>query len=204
MSAVLDEAALPRPPRRQLLWSLAGSLLAAALIVVAVVLPAEFHRDPTGFGRVSGLLELSEPRPQAAAAPLHAASGQPSTSAAPLFARGWRSDTIEIAMKPGEELEYKLRLRAGEVLVYSWVVPGGNLYSDFHGEATAVTARGKAQSYLKQDGIGASHGALTAPFTGIHGWYWINVGDAPVVVRLKVSGYYELVPGAPVRLPMAN
>lgn len=204
MSAVLDNEALPRPPRRQLLWSLAGSLLAAALIVVAVVLPAEFHRDPTGFGRASGLLELSEPRPQAAAAPLPAASGQPTTSAAPLYASGWHRDSIEITMQPGEELEYKLRLRAGEVLVYSWSVPGGKLYSDFHGEATAVTARGKAQSYLKQDGVGESHGALTAPFTGIHGWYWINVGDAPVVVRLSVGGWYELLPGSPVRVPMGR
>lgn len=203
MSAVLESTGLPRPSRSQLLWALAGSLLAAALVTVAVVLPAEFHRDPTGFGRVSGLLELSEARPQAAAAPAVAASGQPTTSAAPLFARDWRSDTIEIPMQPGEELEYKLRLHAGDVLVYTWSVPGGNLYSDFHGEATAVTAKGQAQSYLKQDTVPEAHGALTAPFTGIHGWYWINVGDAPVVVRLKVSGYYELVPGAPFRLPMA-
>jgi hypothetical protein len=35
---------------------------------------------------------------------------------------------------------------------------------------------------------------LTAPFTGIHGWYLRNDADEPIVVRLKVAGFYELVP----------
>ena len=37
-------------------------------------------------------------------------------------------------------------------------------------------------------------GTLVAPFTGIHGWYLRNDTEAPIVVRLKVAGFYELLP----------
>ena len=41
-------------------------------------------------------------------------------------------------------------------------------------------------------------GALTAPFEGIQGWQFSNAGDKPVVVRLRLAGFYDLVPpGAP-------
>jgi hypothetical protein len=36
------------------------------------------------------------------------------------------------------------------------------------------------------------HGSLVAPFDGIHGWYYRNDTDMPIVVRLTVSGFYEL------------
>jgi hypothetical protein len=41
-------------------------------------------------------------------------------------------------------------------------------------------------------------GALTAPFDGIQGWQFSNSSEQPVVVRLRLSGFYDLVPvGAP-------
>jgi hypothetical protein len=36
---------------------------------------------------------------------------------------------------------------------------------------------------------------LIAPWQGIHGWYWQNKSGAPVTVRLRMSGFYELIPG---------
>ena len=38
-------------------------------------------------------------------------------------------------------------------------------------------------------------GSLIAPWQGTHGWYWQNKSDAPVVVRLRMAGFYELIPG---------
>ena len=35
-------------------------------------------------------------------------------------------------------------------------------------------------------------GTLTAPFSGIHGWYWENTGDQPITVTLTSAGYYNL------------
>jgi hypothetical protein len=39
-----------------------------------------------------------------------------------------------------------------------------------------------------------SNGALVAPFEGVHGWYFQNQSDKPLVVHLKLSGFYELIP----------
>ena len=38
------------------------------------------------------------------------------------------------------------------------------------------------------------HGALTAPFDGIHGWQFSNSSEKPVVVKLRIAGFYELIP----------
>lgn len=37
-------------------------------------------------------------------------------------------------------------------------------------------------------------GALTAPFEGIQGWLFTNSSEKPVVVKLRLSGLYELIP----------
>jgi hypothetical protein len=37
-------------------------------------------------------------------------------------------------------------------------------------------------------------GALTAPFDGIQGWQFSNSSEHPVVVRLKITGFYDLIP----------
>ena len=51
--------------------------------------------------------------------------------------------------------------------------------------------RGYAQSYEKSTGTGKA-GTLTAPFSGIHGWYWENTTDQPITVTLTSAGYYNL------------
>ena len=35
-------------------------------------------------------------------------------------------------------------------------------------------------------------GTLTAPFPGIHGWYWENPSDAPVLVTLSAAGFFTM------------
>ena len=35
-------------------------------------------------------------------------------------------------------------------------------------------------------------GTLTAPFPGIHGWYWENTTDQEITVTLTTAGYYNL------------
>jgi hypothetical protein len=50
--------------------------------------------------------------------------------------------------------------------------------------------------YEKAPG-GKMAGSLIAPWLGEHGWYWQNKSEAPVVVRLRLGGFYELIPGQP-------
>jgi hypothetical protein len=35
-------------------------------------------------------------------------------------------------------------------------------------------------------------GTMTAPFSGIHGWYWENTTDQAITVTLTSSGYYNI------------
>ena len=111
--------------------------------------------------------------------------------------RGYRSDVIDIPLGPRDELEYKLGMHAGDSIVYTWEaleMPSPQLlYAEFHGHTERVgDAPGDLMFYRKASG-GSESGALTAPFSGIHGWYLKNDTDQPIVVRLNVAGFYELV-----------
>jgi hypothetical protein len=48
-------------------------------------------------------------------------------------------------------------------------------------------------SYRQAFGL-KQQGALTAPFDGIQGWQFSNSSEKPVVVRLRLSGFYDLIP----------
>lgn len=109
----------------------------------------------------------------------------------------FRSDTIDIPLGPGGELEYKLGIEAGAAIVYEWNVVDiedpALLYAEFHGHTEPVDNVGDLMFYRRAEG-GSERGSLVAPFTGIHGWYLVNSSDEPIVVRLEVAGFYELIP----------
>lgn len=188
------------PSKRTLLVSIGAAAAVAVVITFAAVLPAEYNRDPLGLGRLTGLSRLwAEPEEvvdvNAAGAP--AAVRQPAA---------FRTDTFEIPLAAdGDEgrknaLEFKVRLPKGASLVYSWQAEGlavpEDLMFDFHGHTVAADAKGGKVSvadYEKGSGAAAS-GSLTAPVDGIHGWYFRNRSAQPIKIRLKLSGFYELVP----------
>ena len=66
--------------------------------------------------------------------------------------------------------------------------------------------RGYAQSYEKRSSVTQAEGTLTAPFSGIHGWYWENAGDQAITITLSSAGFYNLShefhAGAPVKNKM--
>lgn len=114
------------------------------------------------------------------------------------YAAEYRTDVIDIPLAGSGELEYKLGMQEGDSIVYQWDVVDlpdpSQLYAEFHGHTERVgDAPGDLMFYRKAAG-GTERGALVAPFTGIHGWYLRNDTDTPIVVRLKVSGFYEILP----------
>ncbi len=109
----------------------------------------------------------------------------------------YRTDTIDIPLEPFGELEYKLGMTEGAAIVYQWnvvkIADPELLYAEFHGHTPRVGgAPGTLMFYRKANG-GTERGALVAPFSGIHGWYLKNDTDQPIVVRLDVAGFYELL-----------
>ena len=71
---------------------------------------------------------------------------------------------------------------------YVWITDGEPLYFDLHGEPEGDTT-GYFESYAIAT-LAEMKGSFTAPFTGVHGWYWKNNSDSPVAVQLIVKGEY--------------
>ena len=90
----------PRTPRRRLLLSTLVAVIAAALILVAFVLPAEYAIDPFGIGRLSGLDALGISK-----------VSKPVTELVHAHPRKYYSGNIAIEVAGKEELEYKATLR---------------------------------------------------------------------------------------------
>jgi hypothetical protein len=180
-----DPGAKHPPSSARLVRATIAAMAVAAVLLVTVIMPAEFGRDPTGVGRALGLFRPT----QAEAAP--ATTGGAADLGAPLTTSDTPFTTGEmtITLASGEGAEIKAVMRPGERIVFSWTASGG-VDVDMHGEATGG-AEGQATSYLKGEGQTSGHGALTATFAGNHGWFWQNLNDDPVTVTVKVSGYYE-------------
>jgi hypothetical protein len=65
------------------------------------------------------------------------------------------------------------------------------VYFEFHGEPTEGTwPKDYYESYEKGDGT-SGQGSLVAPFTGRHGWYFLNPGNKPVTVEVELAGYFS-------------
>jgi hypothetical protein len=179
---------------RKLWLATLAALAVAALLLVIVVLPAEYGIDPTSIGRTVGLTAL---RPPAAGTDeptdelqeiisggvVHAPTG-----AQKPYIEAFRSEEVTIDLAPLEEVEFKARMNEGDTLLYSWAVDLP-LYVDLHGEPHNYP-EAEAVRYEEADGVTSGHGSITAPFSGMHGWYWLNTNDADVTVTLKVSGFY--------------
>jgi hypothetical protein len=186
---------------RSLLVAVLSAVLVAGALVVCFVLPAEFRVDPTGIGRLTGVMSLAPPRQ------VKTQDAMPDTGAAVAADRyyesGYRTDMVSILLanetgRGGSELEYKVRMKAGQTLVYSWIAAGittpEQFYFDFHGEGGGTVSAGESRVIEYRQATGdRSSGMLVAPFDGIYGWYLQNQSEKPVSVKLNLSGFYELI-----------
>ena len=178
-----------------------AALLAAGVVLIMFVLPAEFAVDPLGVGAKLGLLDLGVIGQQVDA--LKSAAPQ-AGGQAPIIVpqeRTFQQETVVFPLGPREGMEYKYRLEKGAALLYSWSATVPVAY-EAHAEPDGAP-RGYAQSYEKGTGRDSASGTLTAPFPGIHGWYWENPTDRAITVTLSTSGFYTLAhefrSGAPVK-----
>jgi hypothetical protein len=166
------------PSRTQIARATGVAIAVAAVLLVTAVLPAEYGVDPLGTGKALGLIDLfgaSEPSP----------SPPPTTEAGPP-PRVYKTESTSFTLRPSQSFEYKYRLEKDRGMVFAWKATGKVKYQ-FHGEPD--DSRLKVQSYDKQENDYAS-GTLTAPFTGIHGWYWENPSDDDLMITLTTSGFY--------------
>jgi hypothetical protein len=185
--------------RERIALAAGAALLIAGIILVVAVLPAEYGVDPTGIGRRLGLTAMSDVARQVDALSERRTAG---AGGAPIVApqdRAYQQESVEFKLRPGEFIEYKYRLAKSEALLYSWKA-SGPVNVDLHAEPDGAP-RGYAESYEKRDRVTQGSGTLTAPFSGIHGWYWQNQDKTEVSVTLSSAGFYkishEFRPGQP-------
>jgi len=178
-----------------------AALLAGALILAFVVLPAEYNIDPTGAGKALGLTALSgevddtlDAQP-ATAVSVTAVKVSEQTRDTIIRATPYRSDEKTLTLAPHSGVEVKAQMKTGDQFVFSWKSTGP-VKMDMHGEASLTAS--DFSTYWKQKALSEAQGSFTAPFSGIHSWYWRNKGDAAVTITLKTSGFYEKLIEPPV------
>lgn len=182
----------------------ATGIAAAVGVVVLVlfVLPAENGIDITGLGRVMGLTRMAggeeAVEAEEADAPVTEASGAaPTAVEIPIPTKAtiaaptpMRSDEVTVNLPGHSEIEVKAHMQKGDSFVFNWVATGGPVKVDMHGEP--LNGRpDEFTSYWQEKADTSGQGVFVAPFTGTQGWYWRNKGDVPVVLKLKVTGFYK-------------
>lgn len=195
------------PSTVRLVKSTVIAAVAAVVILITVVLPSEYGIDPTGVGKKLGLAEMGEIKVQLheeAEADrqmerLKVGADEQSSLGDAIFGiffgaahaqtadAAW-TDEMSVTLKPGEGTEVKLVMDEGAVAEFAWVVAGGVVNYDLHGDGS-----GQNVSYEKGRALPGHEGTLTAAFTGNHGWFWRNRGSLDVTVTLFVRGGYSAV-----------
>ena len=179
----------PAPSTGKLLKATLVALVAAAVVLVVAVLPAEYGIDPLGVGRATGLMALFEAGAEAEqdAAPARVA---PSLEGGPHFPQlyQFRTDVREFTIAPGTGMEFKYNLDKGQTMLYAWKASNFVEY-DFHTEPEGLPS--EASDSFDQGSAAQKRGAYTAPYNGIHGWWWENTGTRDVTVTLETAGFYD-------------
>jgi hypothetical protein len=205
-------AAVEAPSRQQILKATGLAALIAAVIFFTVVMPAELGKDPLHTGAALGLMNLSK-SPSAAASSaavtIDASPAAPVLEAgaageAPIIkgtfvaqTNGYKIDSRELKLEPGEGMEIKYHMQKGAGMVYSWSANRSVQY-ELHGEPDVKPAGAGEdyfESYDKDDAAGKkeSHGTFTSPSTGIQGWFWDNESSGPVTIKLVTAGFYDYI-----------
>jgi hypothetical protein len=177
-------------PREQIALAMGTALLLSGLVLVVAVLPAEFGVDPVGIGRALGLTAMSDLDQQLQSFEQSRSGTAANQATVVPQDKAYQQETIEFPLAPGEFVEYKYRLEKSESLLFSWSATDRVEY-EFHAEPDGAP-QGYAETYEKKDAIQTASGTLTAPFPGIHGWYWKNATTQPVTVTLSAAGFYNM------------
>ena len=183
------------PNRRALNRATLIAAAVAAILLVTVVLPAEYGVDKTGVGSLLNLTEMGKLKRAAAE---DSATSTRAAALPPLNYLPGQSGVLSVALAPGEGREIKASMQKGGLMQYEWATNNLPVHYELHGEP-----RGAGKGVYTSYKIGVSKGEkgdFTAPFEGTQGWYWRNDTPFPVTVTVKASGtwaQFQVVPAKP-------
>jgi len=182
------------PTSVQLIRSTLLALAAAIVLLLTVVLPAEYGIDPTGVGDALGLKRMGEiknqlaeetfvEKPDNASSPV--ATLTPVSDPSVANTDEWREQS-EVRIAPDEAIELKLVMSEGDRVEFEWVAEGGVLNFNLHADGG-----GQSIEYAKGRAVATDSGELVAAFDGYHGWFWRNRMEDSVLLTLRTRGQYS-------------
>jgi hypothetical protein len=177
------------PSTRTLVKATALAVVVAVVLLITVVFPAEYGLDPLGTGRALGLSALSQTTVDTPVPPPEGEKVMPVQEGPfALYPAEFKVDSREIVLGPYEYVEFKYHLERGATMLFSWRA-SGDVMHDFHGDPEGGSSTTTATSFDTRPRQQAD-GSFTAPFSGIHGWYWENLGGETITVRITTAGFY--------------
>lgn len=201
------------PSKRQLYRSTLIALGVASLLLVTVVMPAEFGKDPTGAGAALGLTSMGEIKQSLAQeaalekqnegratklasvelprieVPKSEASVEPAAASQSVASAAKRSDEMKVTLAPNEGAEVKVDLKKGEKVNYRWASTGKTNY-DTHADSKELGIKYHGYDKGSED---SDEGVIEAAFDGSHGWFWRNRTKQSVTLTLATNGDYTSI-----------
>lgn len=205
------------PTSQQLLRSTGIAALVAGVLLVTVVLPAEYGLDPTGVGHLLGLKAMGDvkvrlagggeapttapPSPVEASPPVPPPPVEASPPAppppveAPVPAAVATTATTTPPVKSDVTL-ITLQPNEGKEVKLSMRQGARATYSwstdrgVVNFDLHTDKADGSVHSYRKAKGAAVDEGELVAVSDGLHGWFWRNRTTEVVTITLRTGGDY--------------
>ncbi len=196
------------PSSKDLLRSTKIALIGAIVILVTIVLPAEYAIDPTGIGNILWLKKMWEIKQSLAEEAEMQDKKIPASIPSQLTTPENRSledatlvtnqsastrikrETMIAVIRPNVGVEIKAKMSKGDTIQYLWKTEWWPLNYDAHGEGSFG---GEFAQYEKWTNQTEYEGSITAEFNGTHGLFWRNRWDQDVTVTFEVSGEFELL-----------
>lgn len=190
------------PSMGKLVKSTILAIILASIILVTIVLPAEYGIDPIGVGEMIGLAKMGQIKvslAQEAAmedmvladVSTHLQDKQnivvASDEKASKAISDFKCDTLSFNLQPNEGKEIKLTMAAETTVKYLWYTNGAKANFDVHADSKKLDI--KYHNYEKGK-LQKSEGIMKAAFDGNHGWFWRNRTSETMVVTLEVNGNY--------------
>lgn len=209
----MSEINPPKLSKSKIVIATVAALMIGGFLLVAAVLPAEYGIDPTGIGKSIGFNKLYQPvtkgtiasvpgitPPAVELLKLEGGGSEPevvrpeeANSPAPEKQYAEREDSVQVNLRAGKGLEYKVKMLKHGRLKYEWATDHGIVYSDFHGDVKQ--ANPPKHIYYESYAIANVNnmiGNVLVPYEGRHGWYFKNITANDLTVKIRLKGQYEL------------
>ena len=182
------------PTSAQLFKSTIIAFFVAVVLLVCIVIPAEYGTDPTGVGQLLGLKRMGEIKTKLKQKTLneknnfdeHISINRDMRES--IVKSKTKNNLTEFSIGPDDAIEIKLEMQKGSSVKYTWTTNGGGLNYNLHGDGYMGSK--KSITYKKGRMTISDNGEFKADFDGYHGWFWRNRNSETVTVVLETDGHY--------------